>query len=841
MKKLILLFLMLLAAPAHAQVVSQGHGGDSAWKVDFGGEVTITSGTVTFTNTTIDIGSALPAGSNTIGAVNLAQYTPNSGRLPVYLGDFIGTQSSTTTHEESIQIGGTTTPGNEWHAAQVTAADPLANANALAVRNLSGTGTPGVSAPTLFNAVAGRDPVTNALRQLDLMVSNPTGTENGVVVRNLPSGTQAVSAASLPLPAGAATAAKQDDLLAELQLKADLTEAQPISAASLPLPTGASTSTIQSNGAQKTQLVDAAGNVITSSTNCIFTCTGTSLDINVKSQDFVIATTTDVQSDPFLRSAFDNSIRVKLADGVDPTHTPPITNAAPASNDYGVAVRNIPGGTQAVSATQLPAALAANGGLKIEGVASGVAVPVSGTVTVNTIAGFSLAATQTDRTQKTQLTDGTRDGTVKAASTLPALSDTAVVTTQRDPLPAGTNVIGHAIIDSGSTSAVTQATGSNLHAVIDSGSTTAVTQATGSNLHAVIDSGAVTATLAAETTKVIGTVNQGTSPWVMSLNQTGANNDVDVLTLPALVAGTAIIGKVGIDQTTPGTTNRVDVGVLPALVAGTAIIGKTGIDQTTPGTTNKVSIGTDGTVAATQSGTWTVMPGNTPNTTPWLVSPPVSNHLNISVRETTAAPTAATWYIKKNWPLPSGGHFSPEAAGASITTALSPTLIGVVNNLGNINVGTNTFTDGNSVAAPRHYGRLFGCVTTILSATPDTITVTYTDDEGATSHTTSAASFPASTPVGNCIEFVLQTSGPTIDGGIRDITGVVDTAATTGVVTLYGLNALGDFPGTAANASEFSTFPGGDELSSTESIFIMMMQAATTAQLRTATVTGTIR
>lgn len=39
----------------------------------------------------------------------------------------------------------------------------------------------------------------------------------------------------------------------------------------------------------------------------------------------------------------------------------------------------LPGNTIAVSATQLPAALAANGGLKIEGVASGVAVPVQAT------------------------------------------------------------------------------------------------------------------------------------------------------------------------------------------------------------------------------------------------------------------------------------------------------------------------------------------------------------------------------------------------------------------------------------------------------------------------------
>jgi len=44
---------------------------------------------------------------------------------------------------------------------------------------------------------------------------------------------------------GLATSAKQDILLTELQLKADLTETQPVSAASLPLPSGASTSALQ--------------------------------------------------------------------------------------------------------------------------------------------------------------------------------------------------------------------------------------------------------------------------------------------------------------------------------------------------------------------------------------------------------------------------------------------------------------------------------------------------------------------------------------------------------------------------------------------------------------------
>jgi hypothetical protein len=55
-----------------------------------------------------------------------------------------------------------------------------------------------------------------------------------------------------------------------------------------------------------------------------------------------------------------------------------------------------------------------------------------------------------------------------------------------------------------------------------------------------------------------------------------------------LTAGSAIIGKVGIDQTTPGTTNGVQVNA--ALPAGTNLLGKVGIDQTTPGTTNGVYI-----------------------------------------------------------------------------------------------------------------------------------------------------------------------------------------------------------------------------------------------------------
>lgn len=69
----------------------------------------------------------------------------------------------------------------------------------------------------------------------------------------------------------------------------------------------------------------------------------------------------------------------------------------------------------------------------------------------------------------------------------------------------------------------------------------------------------------------------------------------DLKTLIVLAAGSAIIGKVGIDQTTPGTTNKVNIGtdgtvaIGTALPAGTNLMGKVGIDQTTPGTTNNVT------------------------------------------------------------------------------------------------------------------------------------------------------------------------------------------------------------------------------------------------------------
>ena len=69
-----------------------------------------------------------------------------------------------------------------------------------------------------------------------------------------------------------------------------------------------------------------------------------------------------------------------------------------------------------------------------------------------------------------------------------------------------------------------------------------------------------------------------------------------------------------------------------------------GSEVTQPVSDGGGSLTVDGTVAATQSGTWTVQPGNTANTTPWLVtsSPGTSGGYLISRRISTASTNAVS-------------------------------------------------------------------------------------------------------------------------------------------------------------------------------------------------------
>lgn len=128
----------------------------------------------------------------------------------------------------------------------------------------------------------------------------------------------------------------------------------------------------------------------------------------------------------------------------------------------------------------------------------------------------------------------------------------------------------------------------------------------------------------------------------------GTEMQVDVLTLPAITgtvtanAGTnlntsalALDSTVAKDSSLSTINTSVNTLLKPAntLAAvttvstvtnlaqqgGVAISLNTGVRDTG---TQRVTIATNDVVPASQSGTWTVQPGNTPNTTPWLAQAP---------------------------------------------------------------------------------------------------------------------------------------------------------------------------------------------------------------------------
>lgn len=321
--------------------------------------------------------------------------------------------------------------------------------------------------------------------------------------------------------------------------------------------------------------------------------------------------------------------------------------------------------------------------------------------------------------QATQPVSGTFFQTTQPVSltTLPALT-------------AGSAVIGHVIADSGSTTAVTgnvtvtQATGTNLHVVVDSAPSTAVTGTVTANI-GTTNGLALDATLTGGTqqTKItdgttIAAVGPATgSQTTQTYQQVGPTFQSQAVSVSAAGNGTTYDAggyatvKVQILTTYTGSTGITFQcsndganwqNVLLSLSNGAiqSVINSAGLlqgaltgryfrlvfagTQSAGSTTGTIVFSTASTayvqtnVSAVQSGTWTVglsagatvQPGNTANTTPWLVNAllnPSGTLLNTySVHLTTNAtttPTASTAYI-------SSITISAEAAGTTSTVTI---------------------------------------------------------------------------------------------------------------------------------------------------------------------------
>jgi hypothetical protein len=92
-------------------------------------------------------------------------------------------------------------------ATDVSALNPLPVTGTFVGSNPS-VGTNSGPAPTSSTQIAGPDGAGN-LQAVQVLASDPVGTEEGIVTRNIPSGTQPVSLTSLPLPTGGSTSALQ--------------------------------------------------------------------------------------------------------------------------------------------------------------------------------------------------------------------------------------------------------------------------------------------------------------------------------------------------------------------------------------------------------------------------------------------------------------------------------------------------------------------------------------------------------------------------------------------------------------------------------------------------------
>jgi hypothetical protein len=224
-------------------------------------------------------------------------------------------------------------------------------------------------------------------------------------------------------------------------------------------------------------------------------------------------------------------------------------------------------------------------------------VPVSGTVTTDTE--FPVAAT---------ITDNFANPTTTSVMGMGMLWDGATWDRAKGDSTDGALVNLGANNDVTVTGTVTANAGTNLN-------TSLLALEAGGNLAAIAASASILddwdETDRAKVNPIAGQAGvQGGSGVVNALTQR-----VVLATDVALPAGTNNIGDV-------------DVLTVPAPLSTTG--------NGTAATALRVTVASDstGTIAATQSGTWTVQPGNTPNTTAWLVA--------TKTDLTPSAPTAAS-------------------------------------------------------------------------------------------------------------------------------------------------------------------------------------------------------
>lgn len=153
------------------------------------------------------------------------------------------------------------------------------------------------------------------------------------------------------------------------------------------------------------------------------------------------------------------------------------------------------------------------------------------------------------------------------------------------------------------------------------------------------------------------------------------------------------------------------------------------------------------------------------------------------------------------------------------TNSVGGVLIGKMVRFGSIDISgaSGTWTaDGTTSAnmptvtelgvSRQQHSAIFLEVTTVLNATPGSLAITYVDQDGNTSESTTAAALTASAAVGTA-GFLPLNAG---DVGVRSISAVTRSAGTTptGVITVWGMIPLCMLEGMAQSVYYHQNFVG---------------------------------
>ncbi len=419
-------------------------------------------------------------------------------------------------------------------AAQLSTLTPLSTVTANA-----GTGT------FLTDGSAHAQPVTGTFWQTTQPVSGTFFQATQPVSGTFWQATQPVSVSSLPLPSGAATESTLSTMNGKIP-----TLGQALAAASVPvvltssqLSTLTPFSTVTANAGSGTFTVDASGFAVP----VTGTFWQTTQPVSLSSLPALATGANTIGSVNVNGTIPVSAAALPLPSGASTSanQSTEISSLASIDGKLGSLGQTTMSGSAPVVIASNQSAIPITGSISVTNSANGApgsSAPSEATQVGGVDSGGDLRALNV-ATDGTLIVDGSAVTQPVSAASLPLPSGAATESTLGS-IDTKTPALGQALAASSVPVVLTAAQISTLTPL------STVTANAGSGTFTVDGSG--------HTQPVSGTFWQVTQP-------------VSIATAPVLVAGSSIIGKVGIDQTTPGTTNGVQVNA--ALPAGSNVIG----------------------------------------------------------------------------------------------------------------------------------------------------------------------------------------------------------------------------------------------------------------------------